>query len=111
MKLPGIGTTAAKEEKERKPLPEAVLTQIGALAAEEGHIPYTAAEVGAILAATDAIVRSQKLGTMRRNPETKEIAHRVERNGQPVWYIFNPKTGEEYYDSQPELDWPEIVVP
>ncbi len=94
----------------KKELTEETLVQIGNVAAEEGKEPYTASEVGAILAAYDTVVRSQKLGTIRRDPVTKAVAFRVELNGQPVWHIFNPETGEEYYDAQPDLDWPKLKV-
>lgn len=83
-----------------------VLEQIAKVASEDGE-PLNATHVVAVLAAYRAILSGDPLGVIRRNPETGEIAHRVNQDGLHMWRISH-QDGTQYNDLQPTLDWPRI---
>jgi hypothetical protein len=90
-------------------IPErAVLEQIAAIASEsgEGH-PVTANQVACVLAAYRTIHQGDPPGTIRRDPETKAIAHRVAEGGVHLWRISAPD-GDHWNDMSPTLEWPEV---
>jgi hypothetical protein len=89
------------------PTDTAVLDQIASVASEAGE-QLTRNQVSAVLAAYINILAGDPVGTVRRDPETGSMAIRVNDNGLHVWRVNNPATGEQYNDTQPSIDWPEV---
>jgi hypothetical protein len=88
---------------------DATLDQIAHVASEkDGEI--TRNQVAAVLAAYRDILGGDPVGTLRRDPETGALAHRVAVDGLHMWRVSVPATGEQYNDLQPTLDWPEVTV-
>jgi hypothetical protein len=83
-----------------------VLEQI-AQVASESEFPITTNQVAAVFTAYKNITGGDPLGTIRKNPETGEIAHRVNSEGLHLWRVSHPD-GTQYNDLQPTLDWPEV---
>jgi hypothetical protein len=84
---------------------QAALEQIAAVASE-ADAPLTANQVAAVLAAYGSILSGDPVGTVRRDPQTGAIAHRVSVDGLHMWRVSVPSTGEQYNDVQPTLSWP-----
>jgi hypothetical protein len=84
----------------------AVLDQIAQVASESDE-PITANQVAAVLAAYRAVYEGDELGTIRRDPDTGSLAHRISIDGLHKWLVSAPD-GSQYYDLQPTLDWPVI---
>ena len=82
----------------------ALLQQIADVASEPDEAPLTAAQVGAVLAAREAILDGDPVGTIKRGPDG-EIAVRVNDNGLHLWRVTVPD-GTLYNDLQPSLPWP-----
>jgi hypothetical protein len=62
-----------------------------------------------VLTTLDVIVGGEPVDTMKRNPDTGEIARRVLENGLPVWWII-PPSGTPYRNMQPSLGAPWEVM-
>jgi hypothetical protein len=88
---------------------EAALNQI-AQVASEADAPVTANQVAAVLSAYCAILDGDPVGTIRRNPDTGELAVRVNADGLHLWRVSHPQGGQ-YNDLQPTLPWPTIAGP
>lgn len=88
---------------------EEALKQI-AHVASESDAPISANQVAAVLSAYRAILDGDPVGTVRRNPDTGELAVRVNHNGLHLWRVSHPQ-GEQYNDLQPTLPWPTIAGP
>jgi hypothetical protein len=105
------------EQQEERPTPtidwaqpadlqnEAVINQIAHILKEDGITPKQVAQV---LAAWHTVHTGDKVGTIRRDPDTGAVAVRVESDGMPMWRVSTP-SGEQYNDLQPTLLWPELA--
>jgi hypothetical protein len=80
-----------------------LLKQIADVASEAGE-PLTANQVAAVLAAREAILDGDPVGTVRKGPEG-EIAVRVNDNGLHMWRVMC-LDATFYNDLQPTLPWP-----
>jgi hypothetical protein len=79
---------------------QALLDQIAEVASEREE-PITAAQVAAVLAAREAILDGDPVGTIRQGP-AGEIAVRVNDNGLHLWRVNCPD-GSQYNDLQPSM--------
>jgi hypothetical protein len=85
-------------------LPEAMLRQIAKVASEEGE-ELTMAQVAAVLAAREAIIDGDPIGTIRQGTQG-EIAVRVDDQGMHIWRVTCPD-GTLYNNLEPTMngDW------
>lgn len=67
----------------------------------------TAEQVQTVLAALNAVRQGDPLGTVRRDPDTGKVAHRVTADGVHLWRV-TAADGEQYNDMVPTLPWPAI---
>jgi hypothetical protein len=79
---------------------DALLKQIAEVASEKEE-PLTMAQVAAVLAAREAILDGDPLGTIRQGP-AGEIAVRVNDNGLHLWRV-TCQDGNQYNDLQPSM--------
>jgi hypothetical protein len=85
-------------------LPDALLEQIAKVASEKDE-PLTKAQVAAVLAAREAIIDGDPVGTIRQGLEG-EIAVRVNDQGVHIWRVTCPD-GTIYNNLEPTMngDW------
>ncbi|AGK87234.1 minor tail protein [Mycobacterium phage BuzzBuzz] len=67
-------------------------------------------QVANVIAALNSVQAGEAVGTVRREPETGKVAHRVKAHGVAQWRVSGPD-GEQYNDLQPTLDWDLIYSP
>jgi hypothetical protein len=67
----------------------------------------TEAQIDAVLAAQKALADGDPVGTVRRDPDSGKVAHRVTAHGVAQWRVSEPD-GDTYSDLQPTLPWPAI---
>lgn len=82
-----------------------------AIQALKAHVgdDITEAQIDAVLAAQRAIADGDPVGTVRKDPDTGKVAHRVTVHGVTQWRITDPH-GDQYNDLQPTLPWPALDV-
>jgi len=85
-----------------------VLEQIAKFASHPEDT-LTADQVKRVLTSYIAIYEGDEVGTVRHNPDTGEIAHRVSQDGVHMWRVTHPD-GSQYNDMQGTLDWPTVNV-
>lgn len=61
-------------------------------------------QVQAVLHAWNHVRQGDPLGTVRYDPETKKLAHRVSVDGVHLWRV-TAQDGEQYNDHTPTLAW------
>lgn len=85
-------------------LSDAMLTQIAKVASEKEE-PLTPAQVAAVLAAREAILDGDPVGTVKQGP-AGEIAVRVNDEGMHIWRVSCPD-GTIYNNLEPTMfgDW------
>lgn len=72
------------------------------------HSGYTPEQVNTIIESLNAIREGDPVGTVRRDPATRAVAHRVNAAGIHQWRVSAPD-GTGYNDLQPTLPgWPEL---
>ncbi|AEJ95131.1 hypothetical protein SEA_SOYO_34 [Mycobacterium phage SoYo] len=68
-------------------------------------------QVANVLTALNNVKTGEPVGTIRREPATGKVAHRVEAFGVQQWRVSGPD-GEQYNDLQPTLpEWALIFDP
>lgn len=67
-------------------------------------------QVQQVIQAWNAVRQGDPVGTVRRNPETRQVAHRVSVDGVHLWRV-SAESGEQYNDMVPTMPWPVIVEP
>lgn len=87
---------------------DTVLERIASVASE-ADAPITANQAAAVLAAYINITGGDPVGTVRRNPDTGEVAIRASVDGLHMWRVSHPD-GSQYNDLQPTMPWPEVTV-
>jgi hypothetical protein len=65
------------------------------------------AQIERVLAAWNAAREGDDVGTLRRDPASGAVAHRVNHDGVHLWRVSAPD-GSQYNDLQPTLPWPTI---
>jgi hypothetical protein len=70
-----------------------------------GHIEdLTAEQVATVLTAWNTVRGGDPVGTVRRDPSTGAIAHRISDGGVFKWRVSGPD-GSVWNDMQPSLPW------
>lgn len=89
---------------------DAQMEQIAHVASEpDAKTPFTAAQVGAILAAYRNVMGGDPVGTLRRDPKTGAVAVRANVDGLHMWRVSSPD-GTQWNDLQPTLaGWEQIA--
>jgi hypothetical protein len=64
-------------------------------------------QIGQVLSAWNNTLGGDPVGTLRRDPESGGVAHRVDADGVHLWRVSFPD-GNQYNDLQPTLPWPQI---
>jgi hypothetical protein len=67
----------------------------------------TAEQVSSVLDALNAARDGDPVGTVRRDPDSGAVAHRVDAAGVHMWRVSQPDGGQ-YNDMRPAFDWPEL---
>ena len=75
-----------------------------------GDSNVTAEQVNSVLAAWQHVQQGEPVGTVRRDPTTGAVGHRIDIGGVQQWHVSQPN-GEIYNDLQPSLPWPMMVYP
>lgn len=84
------------------PMTETVITTVS------DHLPdMTAEQVQQVIAAYNAVRAGDALGTVRRDPDTGRVAHRVAVDGVHLWRVSGTG-GESFNDMAPTLTWPAL---
>lgn len=69
---------------------------------------FTDEQVNMVLAAWNAARAGDPVGTVKRDPGTGAVAHRVDADGVHMWKVTAPD-GTQYNDMQPTLPWESII--
>lgn len=84
------------------------LTNAELVNAVASHISdLTTEQVHTVLSALETVRDGDPVGTVRRDPQTGVVAHRVMSNGVSLWRVSGID-GATYNDLQPSLPWPVI---
>lgn len=70
----------------------------------------TEAQIAEALTAWNTSQSGAPVGTVLRDDDTGAIAHRIEKNGMPMWKVTTPG-GPTYNDMRPTLPWTQIYPP
>lgn len=91
-------------------MPEIEITE-AVVAAVSGHLPgITDEQVTAVLTTWNTVQSGDPLGTVLRDPDTGNVAHRVVAEGVHMWHVTTPN-GEKWNDLSPTLNWTVIHQP
>jgi hypothetical protein len=65
-------------------------------------------QVQRVLESWNRVREGDPVGTVRRDPQSGAVAHRVDHEGVHLWRVSAPD-GSQHNDMQPSLPWPELT--